>query len=54
MWGLDPGGEDAEPGEPMDIMEGDVTEEEGEWRPGDIIGWDPGEACDWDIGCCIP
>lgn len=53
MWGLDFGGEDVELGESMDIMEGDVIEEEGEWRFGDIIGWDLGDVCDWDIGCCI-
>lgn len=50
MCGL--GGEDTDPGDPNDIIEGEVTEDEGECIPGECING--GEGCDEDDIDCMP
>ena len=49
MWGF--GGEPTEPGEPIDIIEGEVTDEDGECRGGE---WMEPEPAVVDIPGCMP
>lgn len=44
-----------DPGEPTDIIDdGDVTDDEGDNKPGDCMGADPGDGWVEGIGICNP
>ena len=49
------GGDPIDPGEPTDNNDdGDVTDDDGDSKPGDCMGAEPGDGCDCGIDICRP